>query len=179
MLILVSGKAGAGKDTFAKIIRNNYRGKKLILLTSFASELKSIAKYSFDWNGEKDEKGRQLLIDLGTSARAYDKDFWIKKVDNHYHNEIMSDDCVVIITDCRYLNEANYFPKDRTLKVRIESKRKRENPLNGKQKQDDSETELDHYDGFDYVIHNNGSMQEFEQVVLNFLGFDLREEWKL
>lgn len=98
MIIMLSSELpGQGKDTVADYICQKYGFEKL----AFADELKNIC-YQIGWNGEKDEKGRRLLIDIGNSARKYDKDVWVKKI----ISKILKDkDKNYVISDCRFANE--------------------------------------------------------------------------
>lgn len=81
-IILISGKAEYGKTTFANILRDEAEKKKLkVVRTSFASDLKRVAKEYFGWNGEKDEAGRHLLQHLGTEEiRGLFPNHWIDGV---------------------------------------------------------------------------------------------------
>jgi hypothetical protein len=68
-ILMVSGHATSGKDTFVKYFMENTSAtcKRF----AFADALKEIAKELYNWNGEKDAKGRQLLIDIGQIGREY------------------------------------------------------------------------------------------------------------
>lgn len=72
----VSGLAGSGKDTFADILCKEESYHK----DHFAFDLKNIAKEYFNWNGEKDDKGRVLLQQLGTEVgRSFHSNIWLIK----------------------------------------------------------------------------------------------------
>ena len=61
-VICLSGKAQAGKDTSAEIIRKLLLGYgERVLIIHYADLLKFMCKQLFHWNGEKDERGRHLL----------------------------------------------------------------------------------------------------------------------
>lgn len=58
----ISGKAGAGKDTFAKYLAAELEGRnQSVLVTHYADVLKYICKEYLGWNGNKDEFGRAML----------------------------------------------------------------------------------------------------------------------
>lgn len=97
MLILVSGKAGSGKDTVGDYLVSKYGFRKY----AFADRLKEIALL-LGWNGVKDERGRRLLQELGTVGRNYDPEIWIHFVFDKISKERSER---VVITDCRYVNE--------------------------------------------------------------------------
>lgn len=157
-IILISGKAEAGKTTTAKILKDELEkdyGKK-VLLTNYAGTLKFICKNFFDWNGEKDEAGRALLQRIGTDiVRKKDPDFWVnfmKSVLELFYDEW---DCV-LIDDVRFENEISLIKSafDCVTTLRIE----RPNYLNHltfEQRQHPSETSLDNFK-FDFTILNPG-----------------------
>ena len=67
-VILISGKARSGKDTLAKVLGDYLKEQgKEVLITHYADSLKYICETVFKWDGKKDEKGRQLLIDIGAN----------------------------------------------------------------------------------------------------------------
>lgn len=78
-VVLISGKAGHGKDTVAGFLREAMEADgKRVLITHYADLLKYICKSFFGWNGEKDEAGREMLQKVGTEGiRAKDPDFWV------------------------------------------------------------------------------------------------------
>ena len=74
-MVILSGKAGAGKDTCGEyLVSLGYKRY------AFADELKEIAR-ELGWNGEKDEKGRTFLQELGSAGRNYDPDMWIAVIE--------------------------------------------------------------------------------------------------
>ena len=79
-IIVIMGEAGAGKDTFANHIQNLYSGKGFIVhRITFAKNLKEEARI-LGWDGQKDEKGRQLLQDLGKVMKNYHgQDYYAKQ----------------------------------------------------------------------------------------------------
>ena len=67
-MILISGKAENGKTTTAEFLKSKLEalGNKVVI-TRYAYYLKDLATRYCDWNGTKDEKGRELLQQLGTN----------------------------------------------------------------------------------------------------------------
>ena len=97
-LIAFTGLAQTGKTTAANFIP----GAKIL---SFADPVKQIALSSFNWDGVKDEKGRRLLLVIGTECgRAYDNDIWINKMREQIkiYAPLFN---VIAIDDCRFDNE--------------------------------------------------------------------------
>ena len=74
-LILVSGKANSGKSETSRIIKEYLDNSKPFAknycknhtkVIPLAEPVKLIAQTLFNWNGEKDKTGRDLLINIGT-----------------------------------------------------------------------------------------------------------------
>ena len=102
------GLAGSGKDTAAKALTGLGYNR-----VAFADELKFCAR-QFGWRGEKDERGRALLQDLGMAARRHDPYHWIAYVEKwHGRKEY------VVYTDVRFQNEADYIRSKGGIIVRI------------------------------------------------------------
>ena len=73
----ISAKARHGKDTAADVIKERLelRGNK-VLTIHFADLLKFICTSFFDWDGEKNEKGRTILQHVGTEVIGEKKPFY-------------------------------------------------------------------------------------------------------
>ena len=148
-LILISGKAGSGKSYLASQLACESDGVSRV--KPLAEELKEIA-LRMGWDGVKDERGRNLLIDIGTAGRAYDIDLWCKIVADRHNDPRMT----YIIDDVRYPSEVDYFLRHRDryekiIHVRMISPEFQANI------DDPSETSLDNwaFSRFDYVINND------------------------
>ena len=104
MLIGLTGQAGSGKDEIAKILVRRYGFTRMAM----ADSLKEIARDHFEWNGQKDERGRRLLQVIGTECgRAYTPDLWVRKLNRKIVQERGSGKVWnVVIPDIRFLNEA-------------------------------------------------------------------------
>ncbi len=152
-LILLSGKAQAGKDTFADSIASLGFHKY-----SFSEALKTEASRG-GWDGAKDERGRILLQELGSVWRHYEPDHWIRRLQDSITHDL------VAITDCRYRNEISLMQRwgyqngYNVATVRIE-RPGYDNGLSNDAKAHDSECELDD-EGFDMVVYNYGPLLDF------------------
>ena len=161
-VICISAKAQHGKDTSALILKGKYEAEgKRVLITHYADLLKYICKTFFNWNGEKDDYGRTLLQQVGTNiVGAKEPDFWVnfiisilKFFDNTWD--------IVIIPDCRYVNEIEGMKKHfDTVVLRI-VRPNFDNGLSEAQKQHPSEVSLDDFI-FDAVIQNTGSLDDLK-----------------
>jgi dephospho-CoA kinase len=161
-VIAISGKARSGKDTTKDIIAAN---SNVVLMPAFGDAVKEIAQY-FDWLGEKDEKGRQLLQDIGDIGRKYDPMIFINLTINKVLNLApYNNDDYIIFPDVRYLNELqaiiDSFPNVTTIRI----ERNATSDLTEAQRTHQSETELDSYLNFDYIVHNNGTLDDLEREI--------------
>lgn len=159
-VIAISGKAQHGKDTSARILKNmleadGYR----VLITHYADLLKYMCRTFFDWNGEKDDVGRQILQYVGTDIiRQKRPDFWARFIVDVL--ELFPDDWdFVLIPDYRFPNEIKCL-KEAGLDV-THLRVVRENfasPLTPEQQAHPSETALDGYES-DYYINNSSDIR--------------------
>lgn len=106
-LIGLCGQIASGKNTIAKILIKN---RIIDYEISFAESLKKHCKDLFG------ETNREYLQKLGAFGRSIDKDIWINKLilTINYHESVYrywnSDiDVSYVITDVRYLNEADWI----------------------------------------------------------------------
>lgn len=165
--ILISGKAQNGKDTSARFAEEYLTsiGKK-VLVTHYADLLKYLCKTFFEWNGEKDEKGRTLLQHVGADCiRKNDPDYWVRFVVEFISMCPYKWD-YVIIPDTRYPNEIEYvkasgFP---VTHVRVDRGADFDNGLTDEQKAHESENALNDVTP-DYTIENYKDLESLKGVV--------------
>ena len=161
-VILLSGKARSGKDTAADVILKKYNG----IPFAFADDVKKIAYNHFGWHGEKDELGRKLLQDIGTTGRNYNRDLWANKTVDMIQEWSLqsSDNQLAVVTDTRYPNEIqrvkHEFSDVVTIRITRDSVEKLKHP---------SETALDQWTDWDYVVENNGTKEEFQRKILEIM----------
>ena len=158
----MSGKARSGKDTAADVILKKYNG----IPFAFADDVKKIAYNHFGWHGEKDELGRKLLQDIGTTGRNYNRDLWANKTVDMIQEWSLqsSDNQLAVVTDTRYPNEIqrvkHEFSDVVTIRITRDSVEKLKHP---------SETALDQWTDWDYLVGNNGSLEEFQKKILEIM----------
>lgn len=157
-VICISGKAQHGKDTVAKMMKailEKY-GKK-VLITHFGDLLKYICKSFFKWDGQKDEKGRSLLQDIGTDCiRKQQPDYWVNFLASII--KFFPDEWdYIIIPDCRFPNEYEVMKEHEieTYLLRVERPRF-QSTLTNEQRNHPSETALDNYN-YDFKVINNSN----------------------
>lgn len=175
---LISGKAGHGKTTFANFLEEELSQKdcKDVVRVAFGDLLKDVCRRYFDWDGEKDEKGRALLQYVGTElVRARDEDFWTDYVMRFC--AVMRPD-IVIIDDWRFIEEVERMSRflDDIVTVRVERYEEwsgeyintpYKNPaMTQEQLEHQSETELNEYP-CNYIVVNDGitHLREAAEVI--------------
>ena len=162
-VILISGKAQNGKDTTASILKQTLvdNGDR-VLITHYADLLKYICTNYFGWDGKKDDKGRQILQYVGTDViRKQNPTLWVEFV-AMILKYFKGNWDYVIIPDCRFPNEITRLRDEGFDTTHLRVVRSGfESPLTEEQQNHPSETALDNFEA-DFVIDNNGSLEELE-----------------
>jgi len=182
MIISITGKIGSGKDTIADIIIQHtpYHDWKI---KKFAGKLKDIAeilsgvpKINFeDQEFKKQDMGpewgmtyRDLLQKLGTEAmrNGLHENVWVNALFADYHFNIEKDEQMPnwLITDCRFPNELEAVKTHKGITIKVI--RDSGNTIGTTHA---SETALDDYTEWDYVVDNNGSIEDLKTQVFSIL----------
>ena len=186
MIIGISGKAGSGKDTAAKMLEvlyanpdisyedfanKRYKNFADIQIVHFADSLKETAQVLFrigEWetNTQEGKKTtinwigktvRELLQGIGQGLRdAIDPNLWVKIL--FANTEDWSN---YIIADVRYPNEVYAIKKRNGILIRIDRK-------GAGAGNHSSETALDNYKEWDVHIENNGSIEDLFEAMKIF-----------
>ena len=168
-ILLIGGKAGSGKDTVAKIIKENFPKVRLL---AFATRIKDIA-YSIGWSGEKDEKGRRLLQHIGAVGREYNKNTWVNDVVYKLKSPMLNKNTnIFVITDFRFPNEYQVLKENFPNSIYTICVTGRQANLGDENSKDISENSLNDF-VFDFVIDNSGSKEDLETNVVKLLEDEL------
>jgi dephospho-CoA kinase len=173
-VILISGKAQNGKDTFAELLKNTLEQQgDLVAVDRFAKYIKGFLTSYYGWDGvTKNEDVRQKLQQLGTEI--------IKEKLNYkyFHSQRLAQDFQIVendfdyflVADTRFEDEIylmkSMFP-NKVITIRVQ----RDGITGGltkEQLQHKSETALDSFK-FDYVINNNGTLDDLVLEVKKFV----------
>lgn len=187
MIIGISGKAGSGKDTAAKMLEvlyanpdisyedfanKRYKNFADIQIVHFADSLKETAQVLFrigEWetNTQEGKKTtinwigktvRELLQGIGQGLRdAIDPNLWVKIL--FANTEGWSN---YIIADVRYPNEVYAIKERNGVLIRIDRK-------GAGAGNHSSETALDNYKEWDVYIENNGSIEDLFEAMRIFI----------
>ena len=158
------GKAGSGKDTSAFLLADALSKKGLtVRRIAFGDFLKHDAAL-LGWNGQKDEKGRTFLQQLGDVCREYNgEDFFVNRLFSKIAweaNEDGSQD-VYMITDVRFRNEYKAMVERGAIMVKVV--RKDEGiKMTEAQKHHISETAMDSFE-YDVLVENTGTLEELSK----------------
>lgn len=186
-IILISGKARHGKDTFAKFLKEGLENKgERVLICHYGDLLKFIASAYLGWNGKKDEEGRKLLQQVGTGLiREKEPDFWVDfiiKMLRFFRDKYD----YVLIPDVRFPNEVermNQVFDNKVFHIRV-VRPDYISDLTPEQLKHPSETALDNYVP-DYEVLNDGTLEEFKEGVKDdiflkrILERNSLKEWKI
>lgn len=150
-IIVISGKQYSGKDTFAKILLEKLDGfKRVGIGDAIKIQYGRDNGLSFDEIELNKHLYRADLIELGNYGRSIDGDYWLKN---------LADMDKIIVPDVRVEHELNFFKSRGAFLLRVESnlqnRSKRGILINA---DDDTETALDNYNDWNYVIENNSDL---------------------
>jgi len=140
-----------------------------VLIAHYGDLVKYVCRTFFDWNGEKDDYGRNLLQYVGTDiVRAREPEFWVDFVIKMI--QFFGDNWdYVLIPDSRFPNEVERLRETGfgVTHLRVE-RRNFVSPLTPEQQNHPSETALDNTTP-DYLIVNDGSLRDLELRVKQYI----------
>lgn len=162
-IIMIGGKARSGKDTIADFMIEDLEklGKKVCKI-QIGQYIKYYATRYFGWDGKEETKPRTLLQELGTEVIR-------KKIDPDFHIDRLIQDIRVlshfydtfIVSDVRFPGEIEkpkgVFENVVTIKMIRPSEE-----LDNVQQAHSTETALDEYNDFDYVVDNNSTLEDLQ-----------------
>lgn len=169
-IVVISGKQFSGKDTVANVLKEKLPDFKLApLADAIKIEFGKKKKLTFNEVERNKPLYRAELIVLGNKRRNEDADYWIKKILNSENN--------ILVSDVRLPHEIETFEKLHAVKIRVEADREERAKRGKLVKEDDpTETGLDDYKDWDYIIENNGTVNELEEKALR-IAKEIRESF--
>jgi hypothetical protein len=182
--IAISGRANTGKNTLSKMIvkqlRQSQKKRLSIKYMAFADPIKKMIQVMFPDVPKKFLFGsskyrnevipgafkkdmpltvRQLLLDLGTEiGRGYKNTIWL---DNFDHRFAQIHSSIVVVTDVRFRNEFDHLKQKGFFQVRLY--RDTDQPAVNHISESNQITIADAE--FDYVIHNDKTLQDLKKEV--------------
>ena len=171
-IYLISGKARNGKDTTAGFIKKYYdENNKKVINLQYSSYIKEYAKKISNWDGSEETKPRELLQQLGTNVirQKIDSLFFVDAIikDMKVYSYFFD---VIVVSDVRTPEEIDY-PKQNFDNVYSFNIRRSnfEDGLTEEQRKHYTEIALDNYDKFDYIVENNGTLEELNEKIVNIV----------
>lgn len=168
-IILIAGKARSGKDTTGSALKKYFENKgKRVVTLAFGFYIKEYVKNISGWKGAEEDKPRKLLQEVGTDIvrNTINEDFFVNRIidDIKVYSRFFD---IVIIDDARFENEITKVKEafNNVVTIKIE----RDNfvsELTIAEKNHASETSLDNYKDFDYIIKNNEGLKELKEKVI-------------
>lgn len=177
-LIILSGLARSGKNTFGEILSVVLEDE--YTMVAYADALKKKCMEDFDLSYEQVHGSlkeiadvrypkvsgywspREIFQHIGTeSYRKIDKDFWIKQLINR-----ISGLENVIVTDGRFPGEIDAIKDIGGIHIRM-TRDNRDYMANSSHV---SETALDDFYSVDYLVDNNGSLEDLYNAALTIKG---------
>ena len=160
MIIGITGKKKSGKDSFFKALSACVSVQQFAFGDDLKAEFAVACGCTLDYlNAHKDEF-RTMLQWWGTDLRrdVFGKDYWVEKM------AARIDQCkaLTVITDVRFLNEAEFVKSRGGIMIRI---------IGGQSEEGDdhqSETEMDQIE-VDHLIFNTGTLDDLGAEAQSFL----------
>ena len=179
VVFFISGKARHGKTTTANMIKKYFseHGKDSVV-TSYGKYIKMFVKELTGWDGVSEPKPRELLQNLGTGVireKLGKEEFFVKRIneDLDVYNEYVN---AVMLDDVRLPIEMEYFKDKCKNMITMHINRPNfENDLTGKQRNHRTEVALDDYKDFDYMIENDGTLDDLEKKLFDLMDDIMKE----
>lgn len=152
-IFIVNGMARCGKDTFAK-----YLGDYVNVYKCSSIEYIKYVAAQCGWQGGKDEKDRKFLSDLKCLTTAYN-DLAFNDIANkvkHFKRSSWYKVMVIDIREPEEIEKAKHAFGAKTILI-----------MNNNVPQIASnmaDANVYHYD-YDYIIENNGTLEEFKETI--------------
>ena len=158
-IYLLSGKARHGKDTIAGYLKKFYEEDKKKVINSRAGKyIKFYAMEMTDWDGSEENKPRNLLQELGTEVirnKLNKAEMFIQRqLDDIEIYSYFYD--AIIVPDIRLPREIESVKErfDNVVTIKV-NRINFETSLNNNQQNHITETAMDSYNDFDYIVTND------------------------
>ena len=172
LIFCVCGKAGSGKSLVGNYLKHEYLKKNLkVIISPYTKYLKKYIEEITRKKINEKNKPRAMLQQLSSKLikdKLGYKEFFInRQIEDISIYKYFFD--IIIIPDVRFPNEIDILKEkfDNVISICV----KRHNYNNGltkEEKQDITETSLDNYHKFDYILDNQNN-KNFKNDVINII----------
>ena len=167
-IYLLAGKAGSGKDLMGRYMKTQYdfAGHNACIL-HITTPLYEYARNYFSWNGNMAEKPREFLQEMGIEViqKQLGKKYFLLDRLCEDVDILKNFFDVFIITDGRLLFEfeelKRRFPSIKIIHVIRDNY---ENELTEQEKQHVTETEMEDYTDYDYIVRNTSKERLYSEA---------------
>ena len=156
-IIIINGTGGSGKDTFVEFCSEFAKVTNI----SSVDKVKEAAKVLVDWNGQKDEKSRKLLVDLKRLSIDYN-DSPTKYIKEQF-DLFTKNDSEYLFIHIREIDEIEKIKsilKAKTLLIT--------NPRVALITSNNSDGNVYKYN-YDWTIENDGTLEDLKQKAREFV----------
>jgi hypothetical protein len=186
-VVLISGKKQHGKNAISDILKKELSAKGCnVIEMAFADPLKKMAQEIFRltphqiWNGAEKEKldhrwgmtPREIMQKLGTEVgRNINPNVWVLNLCYRIQEANFEKNCpnqtVVLVSDTRFPNEVEIPKKilSEIATIRVNRPGMPATPFDSHP----SETSLDDYNGWDYLVNNFGTLEDLRKQCLDII----------
>ena len=167
-IYLLAGKAGSGKDLMGRYMKTQYdfAGHNACIL-HITTPLYEYARNYFSWNGNMAEKPREFLQEMGIEViqKQLGKKYFLLDRLCEDVDILKNFFDIFIITDGRLLFEfeelKRRFPSIKIIHVIRDNY---ENELTEQEKQHVTETEMEDYTDYDYIVRNTSKERLYSEA---------------
>lgn len=182
-IIGFAGAINAGKDTCTKFLLDYLTEKGIPHQhLKFADKLKQVISIMTDVPLEEiyTHEGKAKFIPelnqtvgklhqtIGDLMKQINPNIWVYPVSRKFNSNLF-----IVISDVRFLSEANAIKEAGGIIIKIERNDKHD-PLTstGRDPKHNSETSLNHYEGFSTILHNDGTLEELKLKLFKHLNLE-------
>jgi hypothetical protein len=157
-IVIINGSGGVGKDAFVELCGEFTSVKNI----SSVDKVKEAAKVLVNWNGDKDEKSRKLLVDLKRLSIEYN-DYPAKYIEEQAKEFMDNEEQQLMFVHIREIEEikkiknllgaaALLITSNRVAKITSNS----------------SDANVEEYE-YDYYIKNDGTLDDLKEQARQFV----------
>lgn len=156
-IVIINGSGGVGKDTFVELCSEFTNVKNI----SSVDKVKEAAKILVNWQGEKDDKGRKLLVDLKQLSIEYN-DYPMTYIKEEADKFMANEEQNIMFIHIREISEIEKVKDMLDAKtLLITSSRVKKITTNS------SDANVEQYN-YDYYISNDGTIEELREKAKRF-----------